>query len=143
VVPAGAKTDIAPTSAADTTVNVDQYKQSFIGWSDSQLASRDPVSRDAITMNDVRGKFTDLDTRLNKLLDQIVRVQGTPQQANVIEEYFKLAVAGIQAIAQTSRNKAPQQRDTNLGVSPQQLASLRALAQSPAGKDLLVKQLGL
>ena len=143
VVPAGAKSDVAPPPAADTTVNVDQYKQSFIDWSDSQLASRDPVSRDTITMNDVRGKFTDLDTRLDKLLDQIVRVQGTPQQASVIEEYFKLAVAGIQAMAQISRNKAPQQRDTNLGVSPQQLASLRALAQSPAGKDLLVKQLGL
>lgn len=144
VVPAGTKTDQAPKNTPTAPVIAgDQYQQKFVDWMDSQLASRDPMSRQPITMDDVRGKFPDLNERLNKLLQQIIRTQGTTQQSAAVEEYAKLAVSGIQAIAQASRNKAPAQRTTDLGVSPQQLASLRALGQTPAGKDLLIKQLGL
>ena len=145
VVPGGTKTDVAPPSApAPAPAPVaSNYQEKFVEWSDSQLASRDPVTRQPITMDDVRAKFPDLNERLNKFLGQIVKSHGTAQQSAAIEEYAKLAVSGIQALAQTSRNRAPQQRTTDLGVSPQQLASLRALGQTPAGKDLLLKQLGL
>ena len=133
----------APPSAPAPAPVASNYQEKFVEWSDSQLASRDPVTRQPITMDDVRAKFPDLNERLNKFLGQIVKSHGTAQQSAAIEEYAKLAVSGIQALAQTSRNRAPQQRTTDLGVSPQQLASLRALGQTPAGKDLLIKQLGL
>ena len=143
VVPGGTKTDVAPPVAPAPVAVANNYQEKFVEWSDSELASRDPISREPITMDDVRAKFPDLNQQLNKFLGQIVKTQGTPQQATAVEEYAKLAVSGIQAIAQSSRNRAPQQRTTDLGVSPQQLASLRALGQTPAGKDLLIKQLGL
>jgi hypothetical protein len=150
VVPGGSKTDkstatsqpVASRPAASQTTT-DPIASTFVAWSDGQLASRDPITGQPITMDDVRAKFPDLNDRLTKFLGQIVKTQGTPQQAAAVEEYAKLAVSGIQAIAQSSRNRAPQQRTTDLGVSPQQLASLRALGQTPAGKDLLIKQLGL
>jgi hypothetical protein len=143
VVPGNTKTDVAPPSAPAPVAVANNYQEKFVEWSDSQLASRDPITGQPITMDDVRAKFPDLNDRLTKFLGQIVKTQGTAQQVAAIEEYAKLAVSGIQALAQTSRNRAPQQRTTDLGVSPQQLASLRALAQTQAGKDLLVKQLGL
>jgi hypothetical protein len=150
IVPGGTKTDkstATPQPAAKqptaTQPALDAIASTFVAWSDGQLASQDPVTRQPITMDDVRAKFPDLNDRLTKFLGQIVKTQGTSQQASAVEEYVKLAVSGIQALAQTSRNRAPQQRTTDLGVSPQQLAGLRSLAQTPAGKDLLVKQLGL
>jgi hypothetical protein len=143
VVPGGTKTDVGPSISTPPAPVATNYQEKFVEWSDSQLASRDPITRQSITMDDVRAKFPDLNERLNKFLGQIVKTHGTAQQSAAIEEYAKLAVSGIQAIAQTSRNRAPQQRTTDLGVSPQQLASLRALGQTPAGKDLLIKQLGL
>jgi hypothetical protein len=150
VVPGGTKTDKSTTTtqpAAPQSVTpkpaTDPIASTFVAWSDGQLASQDPVTRQPITMDDVRAKFPDLNDRLNKFLGQIVKTQGTAQQVAAVEEYAKLAVSGIQALAQTSRNRAPQQRTTDLGVSPQQLAGLRSLGQTPAGKDLLIKQLGL
>jgi len=137
----GMQFDLEEDDTPQTTT--DPIASTFVAWSDGQLASRDPITGQPITMDDVRAKFPDLNDRLTKFLGQIVKTQGTPQQAAAVEEYAKLAVSGIQAIAQSSRNRAPQQRTTDLGVSPQQLASLRALGQTPAGKDLLIKQLGL
>lgn len=150
VVPSGAKTDkstAAPQPAASRPTAqqtaTDPIASTFVAWSDGQLASRDPITGQPITMDDVRTKFPDLNDRLTKFLGQIVKTQGTAQQVAAVEEYAKLAVSGIQALAQTSRNRAPQQRTTDLGVSPQQLASLRSLGQTPAGKEMIIKQLGL
>ena len=150
VVPGGTKTDkstatpqpAASRPAASQTAT-DPIASTFVAWSDGQLASRDPITGQTITMDDVRAKFPDLNDRLTKFLGQIVKTQGTAQQIAAVEEYAKLAVSGIQALAQTSRNRAPQQRTTDLGVSPQQLAGLRSLGQTPAGKEMIIKQLGL
>jgi hypothetical protein len=49
-------------------------------------------------------KTPDLSTKLSAALDQVVQTQGTAQQAQAVEEYIKLAVAGVQALAQSSKN---------------------------------------
>lgn len=81
-----------------------QYKNAFIKWSDTQMASRVPETGDTVTMDQVRSKFPDLDTKLSQALNQIIQTQGTPQQTQAVEEYTKLAVAGIQALSQNLKN---------------------------------------
>ena len=83
----------------------DKYKTAFVTWSDGQFATRVQETGATVTMNDVRKAFPDLAKELSKMLDQIVVTQGTPQQSGAIEEYSKLAVAGVQALAQAGKNK--------------------------------------
>ena len=119
-----------------------QYSDTFKKWADTQLATKVPATGETITMDMVTDKFPDLETKLNQYLTQIVQTKGTPQQSQAIEEYTKLAVAGVQALAQSSKNQYGTQQ-TNLGISPRDLASLKALARTPQGKEMLKQQLGL
>jgi len=81
----------------------DQYRTAFVNWSDGQLATRVPETGATITMAEVR-KTPGLSTKLSSALDQVVQTQGTAQQTQAVEEYIKLAVAGVQALAQSSKN---------------------------------------
>ena len=83
--------------------NANQVKTAFVNWSDGQLATRVPETGATITMNDVR-KLPNLTTKLSAALNQVVQTQGTPAQVVAVEEYVKLAVAGVQALAQSSKN---------------------------------------
>ena len=92
---------------ADATVvaapNANQIKTAFVNWSDSQLATRVPETGETITMDAVR-KTAGLSDNLKSALDKVASTQGTPAQAAAVEEYIKLAVAGVQALAQSSKN---------------------------------------
>jgi hypothetical protein len=92
---------------ADATVvaapNANQIKTAFVNWSDSQLATRVPETGETITMDTVR-KTAGLSDNLKSALDKVASTQGTPAQAAAVEEYIKLAVAGVQALAQSSKN---------------------------------------
>jgi hypothetical protein len=89
--------------AVATGPAADQYRTAFVNWSDGQLATRVPETGATITMDAVR-KTPELSTKLSTALDQVVQTQGTAQQAQAVEEYIKLAVAGVQALAQSSKN---------------------------------------
>jgi len=82
----------------------DQYRKAFITYTDQQLATRVPETGATITMNEVRKKLPDLATKLQAALTQVVQTQGTPQQTQAVKDYTKLAVAGVQALAQRSKN---------------------------------------
>lgn len=116
----------------------DQYQTAFVKWSDSQLASRDPVTYQAITMQDVR-RLPGLATELDRALQAVVSARDTPQSVATVTQYLELAVAGVQARSQQLKNKAPQvsvdatsAADQNLGTVQQTLAKVgvnpRALA---------------
>ena len=122
------------TSPADA-----RYADAFVKWTDQKLATRVPATGDVVTMDKVRAVFPDLAVRLQDQSELVARTK-TPQD---IAEYLRLGVAGVQARAQTFKNSARQVKQTNLGISPDQLASLKALAQTPAGKEMLRQQLGL
>lgn len=83
----------------------DQYKASFIKWSDGQLATKVQETGTTVTMHNVRAKFPDLAKELTQALNQIVATKGTPQQAQAVTAYAKFAVAGVQALAQIQKNK--------------------------------------
>jgi hypothetical protein len=83
----------------------DQYKAAFVQWSDGQLSTRVRETGTTVTMDAVRTQFPDLKDKLLATLNQIIATQGTPQQAKAIEEYIKLSVAGVQAVAQMQKNK--------------------------------------
>ena len=112
----------------------DQYRATFVNWSDGQLATRVPETGATVTMNDVR-RVPGLDTKLSAALDQVVQTQGTPQQAQAVEEYIKLAVAGVQALAQKSKNKvsasAQQQNVQFANTSGDVKQSLRSAGIDP------------
>ena len=89
------------------TAQVDPYQEAFVRWSDAQLASKDPVTYQAITMKDVRA-LPGLGAELDRALQAVVSTRDTPQSAAAIAQYLELAVAGVQARSQELKNKAPQ-----------------------------------
>jgi len=137
----------------------DQYKAAFVQWSDGQLATRVPETGETVTMNAVRQQFpNDLANALEKALNQIIATQGTPQQAPAVQEYAKLAVAGIQAVAQMSKNKisamdrqqntqfattagAVKQSLRDSGIDPDRLAQFGAQAKED-GSPMAIKRTG-
>jgi len=99
----GMKSDLE--EAATIGPAADQYRIAFTKWADGQFATRVQETGTTVTMDAVRKAFPDLTTELKSALDKIVATKGTPQQAPAVEEYAKLAVAGVQAVAQMQKNK--------------------------------------
>ena len=148
------------------TAQKDPYQEAFVRWSDAQLASKDPVTYQAITMNDVRAKFPELKAELDQALQAVVSARDTPQSAAAIAQYLELAVAGVQARSQELKNKAPevatqalsgaqaklggvQQTLSQVGVNPRALSAFGSKAKSRnvvttgnAEADALLKQAG-
>ena len=148
------------------TAQVDPYQEAFVRWSDAQLASKDPVTYQAITMKDVRDKVPGLKAELDQALQAVVSARDTPQSAAAIAQYLELAVAGVQARSQELKNKAPevatqalsgaqaklssvQQTLRNVGVNPGALSAFGSKAKSKnvvtTGNDeadALLKQAG-
>lgn len=150
----------------ENTAQTDPYQEAFVQWSDARLASKDPVTYQAITMDDVRTKFPDLKTQLDQALQAVVSARDTPQSAAAIAQYLELAVAGVQAKSQELKNKAPevatralsgaqanlgsvQQTLSQVGVNPRALSAFGSKAKSKnvvtTGNDeadALLKQAG-
>ena len=148
------------------TTQSDPYQEAFVQWSDAQLASKDPVTYQAITMKDVRAKFPDLKGELDRALQAVVSARDTPQSTAAIAQYLELAVAGVQARSQEIKNKAPevatqalsgaqaklgnvQQTLRTVGVNPGALSAFGSKAKSKnvvtTGNDeadALLKQAG-
>jgi len=155
-----------PAAAPANTTQVDPYQAAFVQWSDAQLASKDPVTYQAITMKDVRAKFPDLKGELDRALQAVVSARDTPQSTAAIAQYLELAVAGVQARSQEIKNKAPevainalsnaqanlgsvQQTLSKVGVNPRALSAFGSKAKSKnivtTGNDeadALLKQAG-
>lgn len=91
----------AAKSAQDTEKS--QYLKQFETWADSQLATKTSTG-DVVKMEVVR-QLPGLQQRLSSFLGPLWSTRGTPQQEQVIQEYLKVAVAGVQAVAQAMRNK--------------------------------------
>ena len=117
------------------------YTQAFKQWADQTLATRVPSTGETATMDKVE-RLPGLGDQLKQALAQVTATQGTPQHAQAIQNYIVLAVAGIQAVAQTSKNKYGTVK-TNIGIGTQELASLKALARTPQGAAVLKQELGL
>jgi len=113
----------------------DQYADAFISWSDNHLKTRESTTGETIEMDDVR-ELPGIDTQLNTALEQIVNARGTAQQSAAVAKYFQVAVAGVQAVAQSIRNKNPQARTGSIAsaaaVKPVMQQRLRALGVTPA-----------
>ena len=159
VIPAGAKTVTAPTTskpaptAPTTALAPTDYAGKFQKWSDEKLATKvNGTFNQFATMDEVRQQIPGLAKKLDDALKQVVTTQGTAQQIKAIQEYLELASAGVQAIGQQKRYIEQQKRHkpgdesdatNDLGLTDRQLQSLKALAQTPAGKSKLVKDLGI
>jgi hypothetical protein len=113
--------------------NASQVKTAFVSWSDGQLATRVPETGATITMNDVR-KLPNLATKLSAALNQVVQSQGTPAQSQAVEAYIKLAVAGVQALAQSSKNGVST-RSAKSGTAPNAGAGNKATPSVAPGKN--------
>ncbi len=149
----------------ENTAQTDPYQAAFVQWSDAQLASKDPVTYQAITMDAVRA-LPGLGAKLDQALQAVVSARDTPQSATAIAQYLELAVAGVQAESQRLKNKAPevatqalsgaqaklgavQQTLRDVGVNPGALSAFSSKAKSrnvvTTGNDeadALLKQAG-
>lgn len=124
----------------------DPYRNSFLEWSDAQLLTRDPTSNKTVKMDDVRRLYPDLAEKLNFTLAQIVQSKGTPQEADAVANYLKLATAGVRAAAQAQRNQDAQRgagtvagQTSRLNPTPEQLAALTKLSNQLGGLDNVLK----
>jgi hypothetical protein len=140
------------TTAPSATAPATDYAGKFKEWSDEKLATKvDGVYGQFATMDEVR-KIPGLDAKLTAALKQVDNTQGTPQNIAAIQEYLKLASAGVQAIGQQKRYVATQAKykpdaessaTNQLGLTDRQLQGLKALAQAPTGKAQILKDLGI
>lgn len=141
------KTTAAKPTAPAALPN--DYLSKFLAFTDAKLASKIPGTYETVTMDQVR-KLPGIQSALDKKLANVKATAGTPQNAYNVEEYLKVAVAGIQAVSQQIKNKAgagagaaPGANATTLGLSPQQIRSLRSMAQDPNGQAEIKQLLGL
>ena len=150
---APATTAPATTAPATTAPAPTDYAGKFQQWSDEKLATKvDGTFNQFVTMDDVRTAIPDLKRDLDSALVQITNTQGTPQHTEAIQKYLELASAGVQAVGQQKRYIATQQKykpgndsdaTNQLGLTSRQLQSLKTLAQTPAGKAQILKDLGI
>ena len=81
-------------------------KTQFQTWSDANLASRDPASGTAITMDMVRSEPA-VAARLDQALDALVKANETTAFDQAFANYMNLAIAGIRLKTQEAQQKAP------------------------------------
>jgi uncharacterized protein (UPF0254 family) len=125
----------------------DNYGTQFVNFTDAKLASKIPGTYETVTMDMVR-KLPGIKGALDKKLANVESTVGTPQHAYNVEEYLKVAVAGVQAVSQQIKNEkgvgaTPGAGATTLGLSTQQIRNLRAMAKDPNAKEEIKQLLGL
>ena len=144
-------TTTAPITSTVAPAPTD-YVGKFQAWADKELATKvQGVYGEVATMDDVRKKIPELVKKLDSALQQVANTQNTDKHTAAIQEYLKLASAGIQAVGQKKRYDATKAKykpgessaTNQLGLTDRQLQGLKALAQTPAGKAQLVKDLGM
>jgi len=148
-----ATTTATPATTAPAPAD---YAGKFQKWSDEKLATKvDGTFNQFVTMDEVRKAIPELKEKLDSALVQITNTQGTPQHTAAIQEYLKLASAGVQAVGQQKRYVATQQKykpgetsdaTNELGLTSRQAQGIKALAQTPAGKAQVMqflKDLGI
>lgn len=131
----------APAPSPDT------YGTQFVNFTDAKLASKIPGTYETVTMDMVR-KLPGIKGELDKKLANVESTLGTPRHAYNVEEYLKVAVAGVQAMSQQIKNEkgvtaTPGTGATTLGLSAQQIRNLRAMAKDPNAKEEIKQLLGL
>lgn len=119
-------------NTANTPPADDPYTKAFLEWSSQQLMSRDSLTGKTIDVDDLKA-LPGLNEKLSSTLSLIAQTRGTPQQAKNIEEYLKLAVAGIQTVA--TKNK-------NLAMKSGKLTGMAARPTGNPKADALLKQAG-
>jgi hypothetical protein len=133
IVPGSTKTDAttpkppagANPALATATPSPDTYGAQFVNFTDAKLASKIPGTYETVTMDMVR-KLPGIKGALDKKLANVESTVGTPQHAYNVEEYLKVAVAGVQAVSQQIKNEkgvgaTPGAGATTLGLSTQQI----------------------
>jgi len=147
----------ATTAPTTTTAPAPaDYAGKFQKWSDEKLVTKvDGTFNQFVTMDEVRKEIPKLKEKLDSALAQISNTQGTAQHIAAIQEYLKLASAGVQAIGQKERYDAtqakykpsdpnnPNSKTNQLGLTNRQMQGLKALAQTPNGKAQILKDLGI
>jgi hypothetical protein len=164
-IPAGAKTDVKPSSNP-------AYQKAFLTWAAEKLRTVDPTTRQTITLSQI--EQTDIKDELDRALAQVVATAGDPAKNTVaVNNYLTIAVAGVarasqklrqdrvygatdkpntpsssaqfgqagQAIVtqQEIRNKLAQE----VGLSKTQIDALNKLGQDPAARAALLKSFGV
>lgn len=81
-------------------------KQQFQTWSDAYLASRDPSSGTAITMDMVRSDPA-VGARLDKAMDALTKAKDTAAWDQAFNNYMNTAIAGIRLKTQELQQKVP------------------------------------
>lgn len=167
IVPGATKTDTKSVSSASVTpIAKNQYQDAFEKWAAEKLLTREPETRQMISLDDV--KKTDIKDELDRALAQVVATARDAQKnAVAVNNYLTIAVAGVarrsQELRQSSdrggsvaakisgtpggaivtqqelRNKLNQEA----GINVNQVEALKKIAQDPAARQALLKSLGI
>jgi hypothetical protein len=130
VVPGGAKTDTAPATASSG------YRDAFVKWAGEKLRTKDPVTRQTITLDQVNA--TDIKDELDRALDQVVNTADDPaKNAVAVNNYLTIAVAGVARKSQELR------QDDAYGIvrdKGNKVASSGATTPGTAGQAIVTQQ---
>ena len=137
VVPGGVKTD----QQADKTID-----NKFLDWSDQQLASVIPGTRQEINMDMVR-KDTELSQSVKAAQD---KVSKDPNNIQAVEDYFETAMQAMQQLsARIKQSARPARGGAQAGgllgrvLDQRQLDKLKGLLQNPQLAPQVKTELGI
>jgi hypothetical protein len=167
-IPAGAKTDVKPSSNP-------AYQKAFVKWAGEKLRTVDPATRQTITLDQVNSTpKIDIKDELDRALAQVVATAGDPtKNAVAVNNYLTIAVAGVARVSQKLRQDSvygATNNDTDInkpntststgqaivtqqeirnklaqevGLSNAQIDALNKLGQDPAARAALLKSFGV
>jgi hypothetical protein len=141
VVPGGVKSD-----QATAPVNDDQ----FVKWSDQQLDSVIPGTRQPITMSMVR-QDTELSQAVSDALNKVVKSNN---DLRAVEEYFVVAMQAMQRLSAKLKQSTAQSRVSPTAaaagaelltqfISNSQLQDIKDIARNPAVAQKIKNELGI
>jgi hypothetical protein len=123
--------------------------QQFVKWSDQQLASTIPRTRQPITMSMVR-QDTELSQSVSDALNKVVKSNNDPQ---AVEEYFVTAMQAMQKLSTKIKQSTAQSRVSSTAsgtglldqfISDRQLQDIKnIIAQNPATAQQIKTELGI
>jgi hypothetical protein len=144
------------------SVAADPYKSAFEDWAAKKLLTKEPVTRETITLDAI--KNTAIGSQLDQALAQVVATVSDPQKnAVAVNNYLTTAVAGVVMKTQELRDKqntgttgggarvgqgiVTQQDLRNrlqqqVGLNPTQLDALKKLGSDPAARQAMLKLFG-
>lgn len=139
---------VVPGSAKTDKTNVSNDATGFVAWSDQQLDSVIPGTKQQINMDMIRKDLT-LSPTVKTALDRVLK---DPTNARAVQDYFETAMKAMQKMSAQLKQSAQVKKSNVSGnsaglldryVDSATIDKLQDLAKNPTYASLIKKELGI